>query len=582
MRGLISILSCILMLWSASQLFANENLEFQKAYDYLNERNEVYFTISANSPAEIQKLVYIISVDKVEFPDVYAYANTEGFEEFLKTDLEYMVLTPPGLLGPPATMSDYSEYLVEGKVPEWDQYPTFDAYLGIMEQFETDYPALCKIEKYGESEQGRDLLVAKISDNVGTEEPEPGFFWTSTLHGDETLGYMNSLHMIDYLCSNYSSDQTVKGIVDNIEVWIAPNCNPDGTYRGGNSTLDQAQRYNSNGKDLNRNFPCPSGKYGLSSNSRWEDEVKACMDFEDPRNFVLGCDIHGGMENVVYPWAYTRKYPNDRDWWEYVSERYADLAQGNSPSGYFTTTQSDGVGCAGMDYYQAPGTRIDYPIYGTSCRALTLEQNSRKKLEEHKLLDHWDYNKDAMLQLLQETLNGVHGMVTDTFSGEPLIAKVFVEDHDQDSSHVYSDELGAYCRPIYQGTYEFTFTSGEYTPKTISNVSVTNGQPTVLDVQLVGPVNIGLDNAAGSIPVLITPFSNGIVINYGSLSGNAAVGIYNMDGKLIKALSLDRTNNNSVRWDGKDIQGRNISNGCYIIRLVSGNKIITKNFILNR
>jgi hypothetical protein len=358
--------------------------------------------------------------------------------------------------------------------------------------------------------------------------------------------------------------------------------NPDGTYYGGNGSVSGAIRYNSNRKDLNRNFPCPSGKYGLSGNSRWEDEVKACMDFEFEHNFVMGLDIHGGMENVVYPWAYTRKYPVDRDWWELVGQEYADLTQGASPSGYFTTTQRDGVGCAGMDYYQAPGTRIDFPFYGTACRAFTLEQNNQKLLPEYKLIDHWNYNKEGMLMLLQEILNGVQGTVTDTFSGEPLVAKVFVENHDEDSSHTYSDAMGAYYRPIYQGTYEFTFTSGEYTPKTISNVSVTNGQPTVLDVQLVPPVNINLGNTGKSIPVLIKPYSNGIIIDWGSLNGNAAVGIYNMDGKLIRALSSDRTNKNSIRWDGKDNHGRYISNGCYVIKLVSGNKTVTKSFILNR
>ena len=68
---------------------------------------------------------------------------------------------------------------------QWDKYPTYDEYLAMMSKYETDYPELCKVVEFGTSVEGRKLLVAKISDNVGEDEKEPGFLYLSTIHGNE-------------------------------------------------------------------------------------------------------------------------------------------------------------------------------------------------------------------------------------------------------------------------------------------------------------------------------------------------------------------------------------------------------------
>jgi hypothetical protein len=140
--------------------------------------------------------------------------------------------------------------------------------------------------------------------------------------------------------------------------------------------------------------------------------------------------------------------------------------------------------------------------------------------------------------------------------------------------------LGAYYRPIYQGTYDFTFSCDSCEDKTIENISVSNGQPKIVDVQLkcdfVG-INTNLNNSGTLIS--ITSFNKGVKISF---ENSAEIGIYNIKGKLVKLFPAVETNKKSIIWDGKDTRGQNISNGFYVIRLVSDNKIITKDFILNR
>ncbi len=96
------------------------------------------------------------------------------------------------------------------------------AYVAMMNAFETNYPGLCDVFSIGTTVNGRQLLVAKISDNVVTDEAEPEFFYTSTMHGDEITGYVLMLRLIDSLLTAYSTSPRIANLVNNIEIYINP------------------------------------------------------------------------------------------------------------------------------------------------------------------------------------------------------------------------------------------------------------------------------------------------------------------------------------------------------------------------
>ena len=113
---------------------------------------------------------------------------------------------------------------------QWDTYPTYDEYISMMSKFETDYPELCRIVDIGESAGGKKLLCAKITDSITTNEAEPEFFYGATLNGNEPVGFVLLLRLIDYLCTNYGTDTLVTRLVDSVEIWINPLGNPDDLY----------------------------------------------------------------------------------------------------------------------------------------------------------------------------------------------------------------------------------------------------------------------------------------------------------------------------------------------------------------
>jgi len=350
-KGVLVILS---MLFVGIFTLANSKNqeEYAKAFEYLEKKGEVYFKFSINSRSGITDLTEKISIDDVKGNEVYAYANKLEFQKFLQHNLNYTVLTHPGDL-----LKDPKMYhAAPGESFIWDAYPTYSAYVTTMNQFATDHPNLCKIVEIGQSVQGRKLLFAKISDNVNTDEAEPEFMYMSSIHGDETAGYILMLHLIDSLLTGYSNNSRIKYIVDNIEIWICPLANPDGTYKGGNSSVSGAVRFNANNQDLDRHFPYLPG-IGTSLDPEQENTV--IMNFMGQRNFVMCASMHGGIEAVIYPWDAIINSTVDDAWFQYVAHEYADTAQANSPAGYFDDC-GDGIGNGYTNLGQRKGSFADY------------------------------------------------------------------------------------------------------------------------------------------------------------------------------------------------------------------------------
>ena len=118
----------------------------------------------------------------------------------------------------------------------------------------------------------------------------------------------------------------------------------------------------------------------------------------------------------------------------------------------------------------------------------------------------WVSLRKSIINWISESLYGVRGVVTSATTGLPLAAKVTVMSHDADSSQMYTDPaVGDYHRMIAPGTWTFKFESTGYLPQTISGVSVTNLNMTLLNVQMQPQspypvISYVSNNAPASIP----------------------------------------------------------------------------------
>ncbi|PID93092.1 MAG: hypothetical protein CSA95_08840 [Bacteroidetes bacterium] len=478
-----SILALLFALLFSFPLSAQKEGELDKIFA---EKREVCFYAYPQGLIGLDKLGNIISIDKV-FPDrVFAYAGRADFERFLALDIPYYFSFSPSELATGIVMKEKVDL---SRLEAWDFYPTYDEYVALMYEFETNYPDLCEVISFGESTEGRKLLAARIHGDL-SQHSAPEFFYTSTMHGDETTGFVGMIALIDYLLKNYGGDDEVTALLDNVDIYINPNANPDGTYAAGNHTVTGATRSNANGVDLNRNYPDPQdGPH--PDGHEWQAETVAFMAFAEAHNFVMSANFHGGSEVVNYPFDTWSTLHADDLWYRMISHEYADTCQQYSPDGYMSG-YDDGI-TNGYDWYSINGSRQDYMNSFQRCREVTIELSDTKLLPAQELDSHWEYNRRSYINLIKQATYGLRGTVTDLATGEPLQATLFIEDHDRLGSQVESNgEDGMFYRPVKGGEYDLTFLAAGYMPLQVNGVQVTDYGVTQLEVQLdVGSLTAG-------------------------------------------------------------------------------------------
>ena len=365
----------------------------------------------------------------------------------------------------------------------FQKYPTYDQYVEMMQSFAADYPQICRLDTFGTSVEGRLLLALKISDQPGLNEPEANFLYTSTIHGDELVGFILLLRLADTLLKGYGTDKEITGLVDGLTVWINPLANPDGSYaKDNNISLKQSDRENINGIDLNRGFPDPA--YGEADDTTGRArENQAMMLFMKQHGITLSANLHSGEEVVNYPWDHdSARIHVDDSWYRFISREYADEAKAVDAD--YMALFTDGITHGGK-WYEIPGGRQDYVNYYLAGREVTLELSLTYRLGSEFLEEYWNINRRSLLNYMAQCTYGIRGRVTEMENGEPVRALISIPGHDSAYSVVHSfTDHGDYYRLIKEGVYDLVFSAPGFISDTINGVSVTDHQATWLDVEL--------------------------------------------------------------------------------------------------
>ena len=442
----------------------------------MRERGEYYFALNVNDPSEIQAISNICSVDGTDGRNVVAYANQREYDKLLQAGYQPNLQTPPSLREN-AVMWDGNRATYE-----WNSYLTYEQYVSMMEGFLTSVTngANCTLVDLGTLSTSNHRRILGVRLNNGQPNGKPKFLYTSTMHGDEVTGMILMLRLIDEFCT--STDSRIQNILNNVDLFIFPCTNPDGTYYGGNSTVNGARRYNGNGTDLNRHFPDFDDGAHPDGASYYQDEAQWMMDLAQQYLFTMGANYHGGAEVMNYPWdTYQPLHPDDA-WWQYVSLEYVALAR-QSNSSYMTDTESNGI-TNGYAWYTITGSRQDYMNYYGQCREITIECSSTKTPSASQLPNFWNYNHTAMLAYIEQCLNGIHGVVKDANTNETIEgATITVLNHDALGSSVTSHAVGDFHRPIKGGTWTLQVSKSGYHPETV-NVTVADDQSVNITVYL--------------------------------------------------------------------------------------------------
>jgi carboxypeptidase T len=209
-------------------------------------------------------------------------------------------------------------------------YHDYAEMVAEIQQAEADHSAIFDLFSVGTSYQGRTIWAGKISDNVTTDEAEPEVLFTHHQHAREHLTVEMALYTLKMLTDEYGVDQQITDLVDNREVWMIFDVNPDGgeydiatgTYRSWRKNRQPNSGSTAVGTDLNRNWGYRWGCCGGSSGTFSSETYRGASAFSAPetsvvQNFVnsrvingkqqisVAIDFHTYQELILWPYGYT-------------------------------------------------------------------------------------------------------------------------------------------------------------------------------------------------------------------------------------------------------------------------------------
>jgi len=298
----------------------------------------------------------------------------------------------------------------------------------IFTELANDYPTLTERFTVGYSVQNRPIYGIRINGTSDSVNTKTEIRIAGAIHGNEDMAVEMPLMMAQHLCENYGTDNQITDLVDKLDFYIIPLVNPDGKAKN--------TRENARGIDLNRNFGYqyhPESYNGEYTNSGMfsQPETIAMARHHLERNFTVSFIFHTTAAYVNYFWNFSERETPD----EFM---VCDLAVRYGSRTDYTPTQ-------GYDWYQTFGDLNDFSYGSKGSFDYTIETAN------DDIAATWTKNRVAMLDAFEQAKTGLHGVIFDADSGEPLEAMVLC---DNPFWPIYSDkQFGDYHRLLGSGDY---------------------------------------------------------------------------------------------------------------------------------
>jgi len=266
------------------------------------------------------------------------------------------------------------------------EYYTYTKMTKLLHELSTNYSDIMSVTSIGTTYGGRDVWMVKLSDNVDLEEDEPGVLLMGAHHGNEKPSFEVLIYFIKHVVEHHSKENTdddgdcslnedpidgidndedgfvdedpseerVRDILANTQIFIIPMVSPDGVEHGVNGSrktrvpnhgpLGRNKYITSYGVNLNRNYGYDWQWYrifprkynflfntlGSSFNYRGpypfsENETKAVKKFVESQNISISLSYHSYGEVMFYPWCHTTKPTLDEDLFISIGENMSKI-----------------------------------------------------------------------------------------------------------------------------------------------------------------------------------------------------------------------------------------------------------------
>jgi len=250
----------------------------------------------------------------------------------------------------------------------------------------TNNSEIMLLESLGTTYEGREIWMVKLSDNVNEDEDKPGVLLMGAHHGNEKPSYEVLIYLIKYIIENYykqntdndqdgllnednidgfdndldglidedPSEDRVRNMINNTQIFLIPMVNPDGVEFGDYGSRKNRvpnhgpygfkKQITSYGVNLNRNYGYDWIYYYLfpfnynmlftvsdnSFNYRGprpfsENETKAIKNFVENHKINFSISYHSFSEIMFYPWYHTSKPAPDEKLFISIGENMSKI-----------------------------------------------------------------------------------------------------------------------------------------------------------------------------------------------------------------------------------------------------------------
>lgn len=397
---------------------------------------------SSGDLLQIQRLTKNIEPASADGKLFRIYLVPKEYELFRKLDIRYQITIPD--------LNLYYQHFWDDQDNPYGYY-TYDQIISIIDSLSLNFPTICKKYLLGTSSGGRQLSILKISDNVAIDEPEAEIMFDGGIHGDEVGGPQNIILFARELCLNYGINPTYTDLINTREIWLYPMVNPDGRVA--------MSRYNNYGVDINRDCGYMWNAEGQSTGAFSQIETKTLRKIILDNQFVVYTNYHSGTEILSYPWSYRSSSARDYNLFNSLGSVYSIT------SGYSSLQYGQGYNVM----YAINGSTKDFTYGCTGNIGWSIEISNNKQPPSSQIMTFYNNNKPAMIEMISRSTWGISGMITDSATGEPLRASIWINDYYP----VYSDpEVGDFHKYIIPGNYIVKIRANGYKTKTLTNITV--------------------------------------------------------------------------------------------------------------
>jgi hypothetical protein len=158
-------------------------------------------------------------------------------------------------------------------IPPFD-YSDYVAVTGVLYELSTTYSSIAYMFSLGATYQGRQQWALRITSSVDHAVPndKPAVLFTCAIHARERIPVQVGLEFATYLCA-HKTDPAIQALIENLDIYIVPMANPDGTtYNGCCQSVNCWRKTTELHHDRGFESIVPENGAGTDMNRTWDYE----------------------------------------------------------------------------------------------------------------------------------------------------------------------------------------------------------------------------------------------------------------------------------------------------------------------